>query len=797
MPLKNKKDGNNMFKFRKKSVLKSIAAFMAAAVAVPCAAWAAKEEPETYVESSPISVGVSESFGEYLENPAAYRGVIPNPVDVKLPDVAFAAAELPKKYDSRKKDYDPASEDYIEGIPAIRNQGEDGDCWTFSTAAALEFSALKLGRKFSNESDMFSEHHIVSAVNQTNDAKYKKYTFDTKVGGNMNMSLAYLTREIGGPVKISDFSEDVYSGYAKDRADYSVVLNRNRSGSLDKAYNLTDAYGGSSKMTFDIVTNSETNESSVQNISFGLNESAISTIKSAVIKYGAVTSSYYAYTGNNKYYNLDKAAYCVSWSDMVSGDTIEEEIGGTSFKNGVSFKSDGTYEFKIATNHSVTILGWDDDFSADNFKIPPTDGRGNKINGAWLVRNSWGEFYGDGGYDYVSYMDPTIGMYAMAFETSDEEYKHIYSYDPQGAVAKNGMKSFMMQLSRFETESDTELLNAVGFYVTDPGQSYEVYINDNAEATPDEPGELEMSSFESGREKLVDPETNADTKKIRIDKPGYYTLKLKTPKNVSGDFDIIIRITPAESSDVVFATLCLAREDYSSAFENTVGVSYYNKGHYTNGSGDVTRIASWYDIGTNTVPESGNQQAYKSNWNVKAYTKEAVLQPSASPSTEPSSNPSPSASPSTEPSTNPSPSASPSTEPSTNPSPSASPSTEPSTKPSPSASPSIEPSTEPSKNPGFKIEKPVITDGDAEGTVNVEITCNQAGDEGELWVAFYNEDGIFVRLDRAMKEQFEVSKYSTVLDYKSCPAAASIKVSIWNFDTLTPLCESAEYEIKK
>lgn len=760
-----------MFKFSKKSVLKSLAAFMAAAVAVPCAAWAAKEEPETYVESSPISVGVSESFGEYLENPAAYRGVIPNPVDVKLPDVAFAAAELPKKYDSRKKDYDPASEDYIEGIPAIRNQGEDGDCWTFSTAAALEFSALKLGHKFSNESDMFSEHHIVSAVNQTNDAKYKKYTFDTKVGGNMNMSLAYLTREIGGPVKISDFSEDVYSGYAKDRADYSVVLNRKRSGSLDKAYNLTDAYGGSSKMTFDIVTDPDTQKSSVQNIRFGLNESAISTIKSAVIKYGAVTSSYYAYPGDNKYYNSDKAAYCISWSDMVSSNTIEEEIDGTTFKNGVNFKADGTYEFKSATNHSVTILGWDDDFSADNFKIPPTDGNGNKINGAWLVRNSWGEFYGNGGYDYVSYMDPTIGMYAVAFEMSDEEYKHIYSYDPQGTVAKNGMRNFMIQLSRFETESETESLSAVGFYVTDPGQSYEVYINDNAEDTPDEPGELEMSSFESGREKLLDPETNTETKKIRIDKPGYYALKLETPKVVSGDFDIIIRITPADGTDVVFTTSCLAREDYSSAFENTVGVSYYNKGHYTNGSGDVTRIASWYDIGTNTVPDQSNPQAYKSNWNVKAYTKDAVLQPSVSPSTVPSTKPSPS--------------------------PSASPSTEPSTKPSPSASPSIEPSTEPSKNPGFKIEKPVITDGDAEGTVNVEFTCNQAGDEGELWVAFYNEDGILVRLDRAMKERFEVSKYSAVLDYKNCPTAASIKVSIWNFDTLTPLCESAEYEIKK
>lgn len=57
-----------------------------------------------------------------------------------------------------------------------------------------------------------------------------------------------------------------------------------------------------------------------------------------------------------------------------------------------------------SVNHAVVIVGWDDDYSAQNFvegKQPPADG-------AWIVRNSWGESYGNDGYFYLSYYDKTI-----------------------------------------------------------------------------------------------------------------------------------------------------------------------------------------------------------------------------------------------------------------------------------------------------------------------------------------------------------------------------------------------------
>ena len=53
--------------------------------------------------------------------------------------------------------------------------------------------------------------------------------------------------------------------------------------------------------------------------------------------------------------------------------------------------------------HAVSIVGWDDNYSRNNFKSP----KGNvpEKDGAYIALNSWGTFWGDGGYFYISYED--------------------------------------------------------------------------------------------------------------------------------------------------------------------------------------------------------------------------------------------------------------------------------------------------------------------------------------------------------------------------------------------------------
>lgn len=56
----------------------------------------------------------------------------------------------------------------------------------------------------------------------------------------------------------------------------------------------------------------------------------------------------------------------------------------------------------VSANHMVCIVGWDDTYSKDNFTTtPPGDG-------AWIIKNSLGESWGEGGFYYASYYDSVL-----------------------------------------------------------------------------------------------------------------------------------------------------------------------------------------------------------------------------------------------------------------------------------------------------------------------------------------------------------------------------------------------------
>ena len=135
-----------------------------------------------------------------------------------------------------------------------------------------------------------------------------------------------------------------------------------------------------------------------------------------------------------------------------------------------SFYSGGTH----TENHDVAIVGWDDAYPASRFaSTPPGDG-------AFIVRNSWGAGWGDGGYFSISYYDGSLARsdYNMAFVSAGpaDEYSRVYQYDPLGYLPEAGPYSSGSTSwgANVFTAAASEDLAAVGIYTPLPGCSYEI-----------------------------------------------------------------------------------------------------------------------------------------------------------------------------------------------------------------------------------------------------------------------------------------------------------------------------------
>ena len=133
-------------------------------------------------------------------------------------------------------------------------------------------------------------------------------------------------------------------------------------------------------------------------------------------------------------------------------------------------------------NHGVAIVGWDDSFPASAFQAladTPT------ADGAFLVRNSWGTDFGDGGYFWVSYYDGSFALdrgtgtwggctsYSKVEDVSN--YSHIYQYDKLGVNSHWGYGSPRVWGANRFTAVTTQNIAAASFYTLSSSTQYEVW----------------------------------------------------------------------------------------------------------------------------------------------------------------------------------------------------------------------------------------------------------------------------------------------------------------------------------
>lgn len=372
-----------------------------------------------------------------------------------------------------KEEYDPRHVNGVSMVTSVKDQKLTETCWAYAVIAVAESNLIKQGLA-DNTIDL-SEHHLAYyTYNTTNDP-----LGNTK-GDKAVLPNGYNYLSLGGNCF---FPLTVLSGYNGLVAEEDFYEMPNDSTGAITEDNMQYEY-----------------QYSLKNAYFG--DNSIDTIKGFVSEYGAAGMSY-EYSDDEKTMSLDN-------------NSIYNPYG--SINN---------------ANHTVTIVGWDDNYSKDNFTIQPNN------DGAWLVKNSWGDIGSENGYFWMSYEEPSITEVFTA-EFEKVSYDNVYYYDgnldPAYFYNEGEMTIANIYHVKANQTGNDELLQAVNIGVGSDNVEYEINIYKNLTDENDPTSGTLMTNNPINGQVLYE---------------GYYTIQLSEPIVLSQDETYSIVVTLKKPDDII------------------------------------------------------------------------------------------------------------------------------------------------------------------------------------------------------------------------------------------------------
>ncbi len=500
--------------------------------------------------------------------------------------------------------------DIIPENVTIKNQMTTNSCWAFATIGMLE-SHLALKDKNDSNTTVtydFSEKHMNYATaksaflnGETNEYGYTKKLSD---GGNIYLATQYMANGLG-VVNESDLPFE----NSEENIDISEIQNKEVQATL-----------------YDTVEFPATDASERAEI--------MPKIKEHIVNYGGIYAGIHgANLLGNAYNNETGAIYCTN--------PIVESM-----------------------DHTVVIIGWDDNYSVDNFN----EGQRPTENGAWIIKNSWGDTIseklstvkqsmfeqqqsycesmgwdtadkipdeiiltiykasygedkvsiqgedlvvelGDKGYMYISYEDCNVYKNLIGIEkaTNTKDYEKVYQIDTLGAsnnIIFSGQDALSLANVFKRDTTKTEYIDKISIY-TFQGYTCKVFVNPNGSSKAKE--DLQEVQLVAGETDTIEP--------------GYHTIEFEEPIKLTGDsFVVVVQIITDDNTKEFALESPVAETMWQDAV--------YNEGESFCASEEDFNNNIWMDLATMEDEE------LRGNLCIKAYTTSEIPEEPENPGEE-------------------------------------------------------------------------------------------------------------------------------------------------------------------